>query len=246
MAALLRRRTACLAVAATLLAALVGMALWAPPPAIAAGPSLAAVVSALEKSPVYIDPAAGEPRVDAARLLAVIPKATYFAALPSADIAATIDPADGVPAPGDPAALPPLLSSKVGRGGTFVVLIGGKLYGASTTVPGSLQDTLGSAQSTLPASGDGTGALVAMLRSLGGSGDLTDTASPSHAGGPVGPEVLVGLAILLAVGAFALWWWIRRPPRRRKPRPARPLGDLVEIDSQGNIIKRTPARDRQR
>ena len=218
----------------------------APPPALAAGPSLAGVVAALEKSPVYIDPAAGEPQVDAARLLAVIPKGTYFAALPAADVAATIDPASGVPAPGDPAALPPLLSSKVGRGGTFVVLVAGKLYGASTTVPGSLQDTLGSAQTTLPTSGDGTGALVAMLRSLAGSGDLTDTAGPSHAGGPVGPEVLIGLAILLVVGALVLWWWIRRPPRRRRPRPARPLGDLVEIDHRGNIVKRTPARDRQR
>jgi hypothetical protein len=205
-------------------------------PASASGPSLAGARAALVKSPVYLDPAAGGPQIDAKRLLAVIPKGTYFAALPTSDVAAT----------GDPAALPALLSSQVGKGGTFVVLVGGKLYGSSTTVPGRLGDELGSAQSALPAAGDGTGALVALMQSLSGSGAVADAPGPSHAGGPVGPALLIVMAIALALGALALWWWLRRPPRRRKPRPAPPLRDLVEIDHEGNIVKRTPASERRR
>lgn len=205
-------------------------------PASASGPSLAGARAALGKSPVYLDPAAGGPQIDAKRLLAVIPKGTYFAALPTSDVAAT----------GDPAALPALLSSQVGKGGTFVVLVGGKLYGSSTTVPGRLGDELGSAQSALPAAGDGTGALVALMQSLSGSGAVADAPGPSHAGGPVGPALLIVMAIALALGALALWWWLRRPPRRRKPRPAPPLRDLVEIDHEGNIVKRTPASERRR
>ncbi len=233
MAARVRRPITAL-LAAALAALLAG--LWTPASALAAGPSLSAVVAALEHSPVYLDPGAVGPHIDASRVLAVIPKGTYFAALPASDVAAT----------GDPAALPALLSSQVGKGGTFVVLVGGKLYGASTTVPGQLGDALGSAQSALPAAGDGTAALVALMQSLSGSGALTDAAGPSRAGGPVGAALLIVLAVVLAAGGLALWWWLRRPPRRRKPRPAPPLRDLVEIDHEGNIIKRTPARDRQR
>jgi hypothetical protein len=223
-------------VATLLIAAVMALLAGFVSPAFADGPSLASVEAALVKSPVYLDPAAGGPHVDAQRLLAVIPKGTYFAALPTSDVAAT----------GDPAALPALLSSQIGKGGTFVVLVGGKLYGSSTTAPGRLGDELGSAQSVLPATGEATGALVALMQSLSGSGAIADTPGPSHAGGPVGPALLIALAIALAIGALTLWWWLRRPPRRRKPRPAPPLRDLVEIDHEGNIIKRTAARDRQR
>jgi hypothetical protein len=215
-------------------------------PASAASPSLAPVVAALKKSPVYIDPAAGQPQVTASKLLAVTPKGAYFASLPTADIAATADPKTGSPA--DPAALPALLTAQLGGGGTVVVLVGGKLYGASTTAPGSLPDALGSAQATLPRNGDGTAALIALMRSLAGSGTLTDTTGPSHAGGPVGAGLLIAMAIVAGLGALALWWWLRRPPRtkpKRRRRAPRPLGDLVEIDHRGNVIKHTPARDRQ-
>jgi hypothetical protein len=232
-------------IAVLLLAGVLTMLAGLLTPALAAGPSLARVEAALLKSPVYLDPAAGGPRIDAARLLKVIPKGTYFAALPTADVAATATAG----AVADPAALPALLSSQIGKGGTFVVLVGGKLYGSSTTVPGSLGDELGSAQAVLPATGDATGALMALMQSLSGSGDLSDAPGPSHAGGPVGPALLIVMAIALAVGALALWWWLRRPPsrqRRRKPRRPPPLRDLVEIDHEGNIVKRTPASERQR
>lgn len=239
----IRRPVAAWVTGVVALLMLAGLGLAAP--ASAAAPSLAPVVAALQHSPVYVDPAAGEPHVVPARLLAVIPKGTYFAALPTADIAATVDPAAGSTT-ADAAALPALLSARLDRGGTVIVLVGGKLYGASTTVPGSLPDALGSAQATLPAAGDATGALVALLRSVAGAGTLTDAPGPSHAGGPVGPALLIALAILLAAGATVLWWWLRRPPRKRhKKRPARPLGDLIEIDHRGNIVKHTPARDRQ-
>jgi drug/metabolite transporter (DMT)-like permease len=99
----------------------------------------------------------------------------------------------------------------------------------------------------MPAGGDATPALVALMRSLSGSGTSADAQGPSHAGGPIGPALLIAFAIALALGAVALWWWLRRPPRpRRKPRRRRPLGDLVEIDHEGNIIRRTPAAERER
>jgi hypothetical protein len=210
----------------------------------AAGPSLAPVIAALRQSPVFVDPAAGAAPIDAARLRSVVPKNTYFAALPPADVAATAD--KGVPA--DPAALPALLSSQLGGGGTVIVLVAGKLYGASTTIPGSLGDAIATAQAALPSSGDATGALVALMRSLSGSGTLSDVPSPSRAGGPVGPALLIAMAIAVAVGALALWWWLRRPPsaRRRKRRRPAPLLDLVEIDHQGNVIRRIPAAERER
>lgn len=213
------------------------------PAAGAAGPSLAPVIAALRQSPVYIDPAAGAAPIDAAKLRSVVPKSTYFAALPTADVAATAD--KGVAA--DPAALPALLSSQLGGGGTVIVLVAGKLYGASTTIPGSLGDAIGTAQAALPAGGDATGALVALMRSLSGDGTLSDDPSPSHAGGPVGPAFLIALAIAVALGAIWLWWWLRRPPsaRRRRRKPA-PLLDLVEIDHQGNVVRRIPASERQR
>ena len=119
---------------------------YSPAPRLAAGPSLAGVEAALVKSPVYLDPAAGGPQIDAQRLRAAIPKGTYFA--PCRPRRRGRDGHEGGPA--DPAALPALLlSSQIGKGGTFIVLVGGKLYGSSTTVPGSLGDELGSAQSAL-------------------------------------------------------------------------------------------------
>jgi hypothetical protein len=197
--------------------------------------SLPGVVAGLQRSPVYIDPRAATPRIDAGRLLAAMPAVTYFASLPRSALSAT----------GDPAEVPALLSNQVGRGGTFIVLIGGRLYGASTTLPGRLGGELSAAQGALPANGgDATAALIALMRSLSGSGDLQDAAGPDHAGGPVGAGTLVGMAVAVVLGALALWWWLRHPPRRRRARPAAPR-DLVEIDHAGRIIRRIPAKDRQ-
>ncbi len=162
--------------------------------------------------------------MDAARLLAVIPKNAYFADLPAADIAATVDPADAEASP-DPAALPALLSSPVGHGGTVVVLVAGKLYGASTTVPGRLRDALGARKRRFPRGGDGTAALVALMRSLAGSGNLRmPPARATRAGRSVGAADRHG-GPCWSSARLALWWWLRRPPsrRRRRRRPARPL-----------------------
>jgi hypothetical protein len=202
----------------------------------ASPPSLPGVVAGLQRSPVYLDPRVASPHIDVGRLLPVVPPGTYFASLPRSALSAT----------GDPAAVPALLSSRVGRGGTFIVLLDGRLYGASTTVPGRLGGELSAAQSALPANGgDATAALIALMRSLTGSGDLQDAVGPDRAGGPVGAGVLVGMALAIVLGALALWWWLRRTPRRRRARPAPPR-DLVEIDHAGRIIRRIPAKDRER
>ena len=192
------------------------------------------VASSLARSPVYVDPSATSPHVDVARLLRVMPSDTYFAELPRSILSTG----------GDPAAVPAFLSSQVGRGGTFIVLLEGRLYGASTTIPGRLGAELAAAQSSLPTGdGDATATLVALMRSLAGSGDLQDATGPSRAGGPVGGGLLIAMIVVVAAGALGLWWWLRRPPRRR-PRPAPPLRDLVEIDYAGRIIRRTPASER--
>jgi hypothetical protein len=199
-------------------------------------PSVEAVANALQHGPVYVDPRATEPRVDASRLVPTVPAGTYLAVLP----------ASAVPADADPTELPGLISDRVGKGGTFVLLVNGKLYGASTTLPGQLPDDLGTAQSQLPAAGgDATGTLIALMRSLSGSGDLQDAPSPSRAGGPVGWPALIAIGVAVLAGALALWWWLRRPARPRRQRPPERPRDLVEVDHAGRIIRRTPASERE-
>ncbi len=222
-----------------IVAALLGPLVLLAPAAVGAAPATTAgVAAALERTPVYVDPLAAPPAVDASRLLKVVPSGTYFAALPRSIL---------VPG-GDPATLPAELSGQVGRGGTFIVLLGGRLYGASTTIPGRLGTDLGAAQSSLPTAGatstDATDTLVNLMRALAGSGNLQDASGPSRAGGPVGAGFLVAMIVVIVGGGLGLWWWIRRPPRRRA-RPSPPLRDLVEIDYAGRIIKQTPASERE-
>ncbi len=201
----------------------------------AAVPSMPGVAASLQRSPVYIDPHADPPTVDAQVVLKALPPQTYFADLPRSALSAD----------GDPATVPALLSSQVGRGGTFVVLMGGRFFGASTTMPGKLGDEIASAQSLLPARGDATGVVAALMRSLAGSGDAQDASGPRRAGGPVGRAALIAILIGLVVGGLALWWWLRRRPRagRRPPREAPPR-DLVEVDYYGHIVRRVPADER--
>lgn len=199
-------------------------------------PSVAAVATALMHNPVYVDPRATSLRVDPGRLRPAVSTGSYVAVLP----------ASAVPAGANPAELPGLISSRIGQGGTFVLLIDGKLYGASSTQPGGLPDALGTAQEELPrAGGDATGTLIALMRSLSGSGDLQDAPGPSRAGGPVGLAALIVIGAVVVIGALTLWWWLRRPPRPRKQRPPSRPRDLVEVDYAGRIIRRVPASERE-
>jgi hypothetical protein len=223
----------------TLVASLTLVMLMAAPGQAATAPTVATIAAALQHSPVYIDPAtqaSGRPTVDAARLTPVVPKGVYVAVLQ----------ASAVPAGDDPTELPALISSGVGRGGTFVIMIGTHFYGASTTIPGPLADDLATAQSALSTTGDATPALIALVRALDGSGDVQDAASPARAGGPIGTPLLIVIFGVLIVGGLSLWWWLRREPRKPRRRRVEPLCDLVEIDYEGEIIRRTPASERER
>jgi hypothetical protein len=220
------------------LAAALALAVLTFSPAQAAGaPTVPSIAAALARSPVYVDPASqasGGLTVDAERLTPVVPKGAHFAVLQ----------ASAVPAGDDPTELPALISSQVGQGGTFVVMIGAQLYGASTTIPGSLADDLATAQAALPKSGDATGALLSLARALNGAGNVQDVASPPRAGGPIGAPLLIVIFGVLIVGGLGLWWWLRRKPRARRPRRPEPPRDLVEIDYEGTIIRHTPASER--
>ena len=210
--------------------------------------SIAGVSTALKSSPVYVDPAADAFKVDAQQVAAVTPKGTYLAVLPTSAVSGGLQPDE----------LPALVSGQLGRGGTVIVLLGKDLYGASTTLPGRLGGELATAQAAFPAAGgDASGALVSLMRSLSGSGDLQDGQGPARAGGPISGAVLIVFLIIAAIGALALWWRLRRKPggpgkpggprnsRRNRPKaPPRPR-DLVEIDADGVIIRRTPAAERE-
>jgi hypothetical protein len=214
------------------------MVLAAAPAQAATAPTVASIAAALQHSPVYIDPAtqaSGGLTVDAARLAPAAPKGVHVAVLQ----------ASAVPAGDDSTELPALISARVGQGGTFVIMIGAHVYGASTTIPGPLADDLATAQAALPTSGDATPALIALVRALDGSGDLQDAASPARAGGPIGTPLLIVIFGILIVGGLGLWWWLRRKPRTPRRRRVEPPRDLVEIDYEGEIIRRTPASERE-
>jgi hypothetical protein len=206
-------------------------------PVQAAASTVASVAAALRTNPVYVDPAtqSGTLTADAARLTPAVPAGVHLAVLPRSVI----------PAGADATELPALISAGIGQGGTFVILLDGRLYGASTTIPGQLNDDLATTQAALPKSGDATPALIALARSLDGPGDLQDNTSPSRAGGPIGVALLIVIAGVLLIGGLSLWWWLRRKPKARRRRRVEPLRDLVEIDYDGNVVNRTPANERQ-
>lgn len=221
-----------------LVAALIAGVLLVAPAQAAAAPTVASIAAALQKSPVYIDPvtqSSGAVTVDAARLTPVVSKGVHIAVLQQSSL----------PAGTDATELPALLSSRIGQGGTFIVMINGRFYGASTTIPGQLADDLATAQTALPKSGDATPALIALARSVDGPGDVQDSTSPPRAGGPIGVALLIVIAAALLIGGLGLWWWLRRKPRAPRTSRAAPLRDLVEIDYEGNIVRRVPAAERE-
>ncbi len=212
----------------------VGAPSVAPAAGASAPPAPAAIVrlaAQLQTAPVYRGPNALW-SLDVTRLRAVLPQQTYVAVLGAQDL-------PGV----EPDEVPALLSSRIGQGGTFVVLIGRDLYGASTLVPGKLTDELAAARTALPASGDATPALVALAQSLAGPADSADPSPPARAGSPVGGPILVVLFVGLLIGAVALWWVLKRPARKR-PRRVAPAKTLLEIDAYGNIVRVVPASER--
>lgn len=196
---------------------------------------LPTIAATLSRSPVYVAPDAGPVTVDPGKLTPVLPQQTYFAALGRADI----------PSGTSAEQIPAILLTQIGRGGTVLVLIDRTLYGASTLVPGQLDDDLQTAEAALPPNGDATPTLVSLLRSLSGPADVADTPPASRAGGPVGGAVLLVILVAAVIGALALWWALKRPQRRRR-RPAKQASvrDLVEIDYAGRILKRTSASER--
>jgi hypothetical protein len=221
--------------------ALMGALLLASPasanaPSLSAAPNVAAVAAALRVTPVYVDPGLRSTvsAADIGRLLPVLPSGVHIAVLPKSVI----------PAGADPTELPALISAGVGQGGTFIILIDGRLYGASTTIPGQLADNLATTQAVLPKSGDVTPALIALARSLTGPSDLQDNTSPSRAGGPIGVALLVVIAGVAVFGGLGLWWWLRRKPKTHRRRRVEPPRDLVEIDFEGNVVSRTPGAER--
>lgn len=224
---------------AAILLTIFAVSLVASPAQSAAAPTPQAVAAALRTTPVYVDPAvqaSGQPTVDAARLTAVVPPGVHVAVLTPAS----------VPAGADATELPALLSNGVGQGGTFVVLVSGKLYGASTTLPGPLAENLATAQAALPAgAGDATPALIALVRSLVGAGDRNDATGADRAGSPISGAVLILLAAVLVLGGLALWWWLKRKPKAPKRVSGAERGDLVEIDYSGQIVRVTPAHERE-
>jgi hypothetical protein len=220
-----------------LLAVLAGLSAVLLVPAAAptqAATPLPTVAAALLQSPIYVAQDAGPLTVDPGKLAAVLPKQTYFAALGR----------DDVPSGSTAEQLPAILLARIGRGGTVVTLIDHKLYGASTLIPGQLDDDLQTAQAALPPSGDATPTLSSLLRSLSGPADVADTPPPSRAGGPIGGAILLVIFVAAVIGALALWWMLKGPRRRRTVRPA-PVRDLVEIDYAGRIVKHTPASERR-
>ena len=207
----------------------------APAAGVSAPPAPASIVRLsrqLQRAPVYRGPNALW-SLDVARLRAVLPQQTYVAVLGAKDLPGA--PPDEVPA---------LLSNRLGQGGTFVVLVGRELYGASTLVPGKLTDELATARTALPPSGDATPALVALAQSLAGPGDAADPSPPARAGSPVGGVLLVVIFLGLLVGALALWWVLKRPARRRPPGRVAAAKMLLEIDAYGNIVRVVPASER--
>jgi hypothetical protein len=153
---------------------------------------------------------------------------------------AVLPAAAAAEAGGDPAAVPGLLSARIGRGGTVLVLVGNDLEAASTTLsPTDLHDALVAAEPLLHAdSASRTAAVTAATRLLNtGSGrglGESPSAEPHSAGSPVGISLLIALLALAVAGLVAVLV-LPRIRRRQAAVPATPPARTVYVDSFGRV-----------
>lgn len=214
-----------------MIALLVAAALAVPTPGPAAG-GLSTAATALRSDPVYVAPA----ETNTIDVLAV---GQAVRSVPQVQVA-VLPAAAAAEAGGDAAAVPGVLSSRTGRGGTLLVLVGNDLEAASTTLgPTAVQDALTAARPLLHSdSAARTAAVTAAVRLLNtGTGrGLGETSSPEprSAGNPSGISGLVALAVLIVAGLAA----VLVLPRLRRGQAAVPSPApqrTVYVDSFGRI-----------
>lgn len=198
-------------------------------PAAAQVTSLDAAASALRNDVVvYVDSAAEQAaRIDRDRLRALAREAgspIFVAVLPAAAAAE---------ANGDPGALPTALGNKVRRNGTYAVLVGDKLYAASTLLsPGEAQSLASAASQNAsgPAALEDFIGRVKQSKVQGGdSGEGTSGSSSSGSGG-----VLLVLLLVAGVGFFI--WSSRRTKARRAEEARQYAADRQLLQAELSVL----------
>lgn len=210
---------------------LIAAALVVPTPG-PVGTGLSTAATALRSAPVYVAPA----ETSTIDLLAVQQAVRSVPQVQAAVLPATAAAEAG----GDPAAVPGVLASRTGRGGTLLVLVGNDLEAASTTLRATaVQDALAAARPLLHAdSASRTAAVTAAVRLLNTSGGrgLGEATSPEphSAGNPSGISGLVALAVLVVAGLAAVLV-LPRLRRRQAAVPSPPPQRTVYVDTFGRI-----------
>jgi hypothetical protein len=203
-----------------------------PGPAGSGSSGLATAASALRSDPVYV-------ATTEAGTIDIVAVQQAVRSVPQLQVA-VLPAATAAEAGGDPAAVPGVLASRTGRGGTLLVLVGNDLEAASTTLRATaVQDALAGAQPLLHAdAASRTAAVTAAVRLLNtgsgrGLGEATSP-EPHSAGNPSGISGLVALAVLVVAGLAAVLV-LPRLRRRQAAVPSPPPQRTVYVDSFGRI-----------